>query len=209
MWCAVRTLQSESFQNRVPSINEVMMKTPVAALLLIAALFLVPNLCSAGSNIRQEESGQGLHLEIFLEYKETSKDSNWRRFNISVNPDKVVLVKEFGGFGGHGKESAEKKMDADLEARIRTYLREHQLDQSLEEISSTQGLGISGVLRMELKGPQPSILHLEGKTKIWGTDEYVEKNWGAEYVKSRTNLKHAEYLASVEFLFNLLWSLAK
>ncbi len=66
------------------------------------------------------------------------------------------------------------------------------------EEQEIEGIGISSSLYFEIISPTSSKIEISGKTNIWGSDEYVRKNWGRKYVESRTNITNIEYFSKAK-----------
>ena len=178
-----------------------MMKPLIPMMLLMLMIILHGGFALAG------DEPAGVPLAVTLKYVESSKDSNWRQFKVEIQGNKILLSKEFGGFNALENEYVEKTLDADLEGRIWTFIKDNQLDRPIAEEQPTNGTGVAGYLDLEIKGPAASTIHIVGKTNIWGSDEYVKETWGASFVESRTNIEHIDYFKKVESLFQLLWGL--
>jgi hypothetical protein len=134
-----------------------------------------------------------LIIDLKLSHKETSKDSNNETITIKSNAQKLLLKKEYSGFKAPENETVEKNLDKEKLKLIFDYIKEHQLNVNLKELKKTDGIGISGYLKFEIFQPDTTTILIEGKTNIWGADDYVKKEWGKKYVESRTNIKNIKY----------------
>ena len=146
-------------------------------------------------------------LSFSLGHSETSKDSNSETIKIEISTEKLVLKKQYSGFKAPEDVLFEKKLNNDKLSLIQEFIKKHQLNINLKEVKETDNIGIAGFLRIEIFQPDTSYLLIEGKTNIWGSDDYIEKNWGKEFVKSKTNIENIEYFNKaknfVRFLENL------
>ena len=136
---------------------------------------------------------QDIHISFILTHRETSKDSNSETITIEISNSKISISKTYGGFKAQDNVSCKKKMTDEMKQKIWTFIEENSLNTNLSEAKETENIGISGSICFEIKSPIQTKINIEGKTNIWGNDEYVKKNWGRKYVKSRTNIKNIEY----------------
>jgi hypothetical protein len=178
---------------------------------LLAFSFLFPNPWAWADNgsasVKNGLDGQGLMLSLDLRFEETSKDSSEQRFLARIDGKRMVLSKEYNGFKVPGNERVERTILPELEARIWAYIQNQGLDRRIDEIRRTDGIGLAGYLRLDIQGPGTVSIHIEGRTNIWGSDEYVAKTWGPSFVRSRTNLDHIRYFPKAQALFQFLWEL--
>lgn len=134
-----------------------------------------------------------LLIDFTLRHKESSKDSNSKTITIKINSQKLLIKKEHNGFKAPDNETVEKNLDKEKLKLIFDYIKEHQLNVNLKELKKTDGIGISGYLKFEIFQPDTTTILIEGKTNIWGADDYVKKEWGKKYVESRTNIENIKY----------------
>ena len=139
-----------------------------------------------------------LELNLSLRTQETSKDSNWSLITLNIKNGKIIITKTYGGFMAQENTSVEKNIIPEQEQKIINYLKDKNLMNNITEKKATNGIGIASFLLLEIFKPKSSRIVVEGKTKIWGSDEYVEREWGSAFVKSRTNLEHGEYISGAE-----------
>ncbi len=152
------------------------------------------------------QKGQ-IELHLTLRYQETSKDSNWSLTTVDIKSSELNIVKTYGGFNAQPNTSSEKKLTGADEQKIIDYLVKNELNVDLTEKKASGGIGLAVFLNLKITNPVKSEINLEGKYKIWGSDEYIAKEWGKEYVKSRSNIKNIRYVnkaaSFISFLENL------
>lgn len=142
----------------------------------------------------------GLKLNFTLAYRETSKDSNAETTKIRIENGKIFIDREYGGFKAGKNTKVEKGMDEVTEKHIMDFIIDKHLNTNIEELKPTDNMGISGYLKIELFGDEPSKLHIEGKTNIWGSDDYIKQNWGEKYLESKTNIDNIKYFKAADEL---------
>ncbi len=144
-----------------------------------------------------------LQMTMELSYRETSKDSHTRKQTVSICDCNVEM---FYGVTGRFFDESELiiKLNEEKEQQIIDYLIKNGLNVSVEEQQKTDGIGIAGTLILNVTSPFVAHINIKGKTNIWGSDDYVKKEWGKEYVESRTNLKNSHYFSKADsFLYFL------
>ena len=141
-----------------------------------------------------------LVLSLTLEYSETSKDSNRQRYSAEIDGETMRLAKEFYGFEAPENEYSEKVLDAAMTDAIRAYIEEHGLDCSLREEKPMDGLGLAGLLHLEIRSGAPSTLHISGRVRMWDID--------APSPEAAANLDNANYFSTAESFFRFLWLLS-
>jgi len=147
-----------------------------------------------------------LQMTMELIFSETSKDSNTKKSIVSISNCRVDILL---GYYGHVFEETEIiiHLNKEKEQQIIDYLKNNQLNVNVNEEQKTEGTGRAGTLILEVKSPFVAKINIKGKTKIWGSDEIVEKEWGKEYVESRTNLKNKHYFSKANSFVNFLENL--
>jgi hypothetical protein len=139
-----------------------------------------------------------LILKLELRYSETSKDCNSSTTNVYISEDKIQIEKVYNGFKAPDNETFSRNINAGDLKQILDFIEKHQLNINLKEVKSTSNLGIARFLNIEIFGLKSSQILIEGKTNIWGTDDYVKREWGKLYVKSRNNIENREYFYVAE-----------
>lgn len=156
----------------------------------------------------QNMDEQKLLVNFVLSHHETSKDSNSETIKIQIGRNEVVLKKEYDGFKALENKTLSGELKAGELESIIEFIKKHQLNKNLTENQEIEGIGISGHLKIEVFQLDTTTVLIEGKTNIWGGDDYVEKNWGKEYVEKRTNIENIEYFTNaksfVSYIENLL-----
>lgn len=145
-----------------------------------------------------------LQLHFNLKRKETSKDSNSSSTSIIINNDLITYNKMFQGFRASDNESLSKKITPKAENEITNFIIEKELNVNLSETKETSGIGIATHLSFSIESPFNHKINISGKSNIWGTDEYVRKEWGRKYVKSRTNIENLKYIEAAESFIRLI-----
>lgn len=143
-------------------------------------------------------------IDLKLTSKEASKDSNSETVTIQVYENKVIFNKSHSGFKAPKDKSKKFRIK---EKELQNIVNEFEslgLNKNLSETKSTQGIGVSGFLEIEFNDQLKTVIKIEGKTNIWGADDYVEKNWGKEFVESRTNITNIEYFSKAERFINFV-----
>jgi hypothetical protein len=135
----------------------------------------------------------GLELHFELSYNETSKHPNSETTKIQILDRKVQLSKKYQGSRAHKDEHFEKKLNDMTEKKLIDFLNTNHFYINYQEIKDIKGIGISGHLAIEIKSPYNSIIQIDGKTNMWGSDDYVRKEWGEKFVESRTNIEKVNY----------------
>jgi hypothetical protein len=137
---------------------------------------------SGGSSNSSTESGNGgwfgtdtgrLDLIFSLTFDETSKDSNSHSFEITIIDGKLVYKQTYSGFIEQPEEVHTKKIDAKTENEIRDYLEKTKLTGSLTEKKNTRGIGVATYMTLEIRQPEASMIHIEGKKTIWEMDNQL------------------------------------
>lgn len=149
---------------------------------------------SAGS-----ETGP-LLLTATLHYNETSKDSNWSRYTVEIDQDRMYLAKEFGGFNTPDNERISKKMTENLAKKIWTFIKTNGLDIHIHEEQPTDGVGVAGHFHWEIKSPSQSTIHISGKTQMWASNTNDDN-------ARATNISSISYINKANLFFNYLWTL--
>ncbi len=172
-------------------------------ILLLAWLLLACNSRTINTNISNinidtSMTGTKLKLNFIKTYRETSKDCNSGTIQIVIADGKINISKEYGGFKAPENEYFEKELTKELEQQIIDFIEKEQLNINLKEEQEIEGIGISSSLYFEIISPTSSKIEISGKTNIWGSDEYVRKNWGRKYVESRTNITNIEYFSKAK-----------
>lgn len=134
-----------------------------------------------------------IKIDLVLKQKETSKDSNSETISIKIFDEKILINKQYSGFKAPENKKVEKKLNKDKKQQIFNFIQEHKLNVNIEEQKKIEGIGIEGYLRFEIYQPDTTAILINGKTNIWGTDDYVKKTWGKKYVESRTNIENIGY----------------
>jgi len=174
---------------------------------LILFLILILSFCantgngSSNDSINQNHSTMdksNLLLNFVLIYDETSKDSNSETIKISISDKKIQITKNYNGFKAPENKQFEKDMDEEMKKNITEFIEKHQLNTDIKELKETKGIGIEGYLRVEIFQPKTTTIIIEGKTNIWGSDDYVKKNWGKQFVESRTNIENIKYFSKAK-----------
>ncbi len=183
--------------------EELNFKQSKPAIKLLLSLFFVFNLCTCNTANNKENNlinqnhetmnEQNLLINFILSRRETSKDSNSETIRIKVSKEKLVFEKKFGGFRAPKNERFEKKINIEKLNLINEFIQEHELNKDLNEQKETEGTGVAGYLKMEIFEPKVTTIIIEGKTSIWGSDDYIEKYWGKEFVESKTNVVNKNY----------------
>ena len=164
------------------------------SILILAALIAIVFTCTPARAANPPES---LELEAWLAREETSKDSNWSRFTVSIHGNTMAMTREYGGFQAPDKEERTRELTPEAMDKVRELIRSMGLDQAVTEIQPMEGLGIAQELWFEITGPAASCIHLAGRTHIWGKDAGERE----------TNLEHIELVRKAEWFFNTLWTL--
>ena len=150
---------------------------------------------------------ENLVLKLKLEFRETSKDSNSETVILEVTNKRILINMQYGGFMAPDNIVIEKKADKDKIEQIYEFVQEQKLNVNIEELKETRGIGIEGHLYFEIYQPDTTLIQISGKTKIWGTDDYVKKNWGEKYIESRTNLENINYFSKAESFVSFIMEL--
>ncbi|NJO87662.1 MAG: hypothetical protein HC831_00885 [Chloroflexia bacterium] len=136
---------------------------------------------------------QNIILNFTLSRRETSKDSNSETVRIKISKEKLLFERKFGGFRAPKNERFEKKINLEKLNLINEFIQENDLNKDLNEQKETEGTGVAGYIKIEIFQPKITTIIIEGKTSIWGSDDYIEKYWGKEFVESKTNIENKEY----------------
>ncbi|MBU1568172.1 MAG: hypothetical protein KJ630_21430 [Proteobacteria bacterium] len=174
--------------------------------LIILSIHIVthaPNPILADDNHPPETAGSEtdpLLLTATLKYNETSKDSNWHQYTVKIDKDNILLSKEFGGFNAPDNEQITKKMTTDIANKIWAFIKTNGLDNQIHEEQPTDGLGVAGYLHLEIKSRTQSIIHISGRTQMFGNTANAGNASG-------TNIININYINKANFFFNYLWRL--
>jgi hypothetical protein len=149
------------------------------------------------------------HLEMNFElsYVETSKGSSSETTKIEILDRKVLVSKKYHGSKSHKDEHFEKKLNDITEKKLINFLNSNNFYVNYQETKDIKGIGISGHLSIEIRSPYNSDIKIDGKTNIWGSDDYVRKQWGEKYVKTRTNIEKVDYFIFANQFIALVKSL--
>jgi hypothetical protein len=146
-------------------------------LLLLFFIFTFLNCHTANNSTHKNEETmdkQNLILNFILSRRETSKDSNSEIVRIVMSKEKLVFERKFEGFRAPKNERFEKKINLEKLNLINNFIQEHDLNKDLNEQKETEGTGVAGYLKIEIFQPKITTIIIEGKTSIWGSDDYIE-----------------------------------
>jgi len=177
----------------------------------ILLLLLYGNVfCAIYQTQKTNKYSNHLIIDFSLKYVETSKDSDRRIYEISTTNSYLFFRELRSARLGGGKMDEDKKMklNSKIIEDITQFIVSNQLNIELAEIQETGGIGMSVFLDFKVTGLVSVNIQIEGKSNIWGSDEYVAKNWGNQYVGSRTNIKNTKIITQadrfVSFIKDLL-----
>gem|GEM_PF-4513120 len=149
-------------------------------------------------------NGNEALLDIEMTQREKSKDSHWSDTGIKIFKNCYEIKKTYGGFKAPENEEISGKIDEKRFEEIRAYLQENGFHGSINEKKKSEGTGLKGSLRIQGTFPEKVDIRIEGMLRIWGSDDFVKREWGSEYVESRTNLKNREWFSRVDGLVYFL-----
>ena len=166
----------------------------------IITIIILLGLCSVGFT-----ENDNFKLELSFKRKEKSKDSNWEITSILISDNHIKYSCKYGGFRAPEDEHNNKKVDSNIVKKIVDYIKRSGLNKNISEKRKTDGIGVAGFLNLEIQiAGRKTLISIEGKTNIWGTDDYVKREWGRKYVKNRTNIKNIEYINKAEDFIRII-----
>lgn len=178
-------------------------------LLFLPILFIFSCLCSNIKGVEESiepiqsqniMSDSTFQLSLKLLHRERSKDSNNSTTTINIGNGIITISENYGGFKAQEDTYQEKKLTPEMLNKICQQIEKENLHVNITEQKETGGIGIEGHLSLKLSGTYDTEINISGKTNIWGTDQYIIKNWGKQYVDSRTNIQNIEYFSKVNLL---------
>jgi hypothetical protein len=157
-----------------------------------------------------------LKLEMSLKYSETTETTLVKILHINIFDRQIIISR--GLFTPFSKPSTEEKqnftsekiiINQEQEKQIFDYIVHSKLNKNITEKQNSEDKGIAGELIFRLISPEISKIHIEGKTKMEGTDAAVERIWGKQYITSRTNITNIEYFAKANEFINFISNLSE
>lgn len=145
-----------------------------------------------------------LLLNLILNSHERSKDINGSTTELTIENRKIIFKKEFYGFKAAKGKHFKKKISPEEEEIIIEQLKKLSLNQNISETKDTDSIGIEKKLNIEISKPFTCVIHIVGKSNIWGTDDFVLKEWGKKYIESRTNIENIEIISNAESLISFI-----
>jgi hypothetical protein len=147
-----------------------------------------------GNQTNTDMDSTSLALNFDLERRERSKDSSTRSVKIEIKNGKATISKTYGGRDPRKDSSETLQIDAEKQAEIIEFLEQNKLNIDLEEIQTTEGIGISQTLNFEIQQPFQSKIFIKGRTNIWG----VSKE------NRQTNIENITYFDKVNAFISLV-----
>lgn len=132
-------------------------------------------------------------MDLELRSEENSEDSNSETELLTLDGGRGRYEWNYDGYHPDADFVTEKKFDFELTDEevegLKLYIKDHALNQDLEEIQSTSEIGraVTLLLTVQINGVE-SVVHLEGMSDMWGEGD------------DKSNLENAALIETVQDL---------
>lgn len=139
--------------------------------------YLTVGLCLlTGCGSAMGERATGFEMELGLLTEENSEDSNSESEILTLDGGKGHYEWNYGGYHPDENFVTEKSRDFELTDEevegLKLYIKDHQLNQDLEEIQSMGEMGRSVEMYLDLTiNGVESKIKIEGMSDIWGSGD--------------------------------------
>jgi hypothetical protein len=139
-------------------------------------------------------SASDFSLLLILTYEETSKDSSWQKTSLEIRDRKAEYSYQAGGFPDEKTKEKKYRLSETEEKELIEYVKENRLNRDIEEIMSTEGIGVAADLqfKVSIEGMATAV-RIVGRSSIWGNGQ-----------EKKSNLENRDFLSEINALLVFL-----
>lgn len=137
-------------------------------------------------------------MSFTLRTDEHSKDSQSHLIEIAISDGVIHFTERRTIFAEVKEESWQDNLDGRKTARILDFLGQNRFDQEIKESKRTGSPGVAISLNVVIRQPFSAHILIAGQSHIWGSDEYIAREWGRECLEQKSNLDNFELIRSAE-----------